>query len=138
MTEGKVLRLDFARGAWEVLYEPLAQPHSLAWRGEDLLLLESHTSRLTALDLRAGRRRTVAQLAGFVRGLGLAEGEAVVGVTQMFQEERRVSRHAPWLARFLDRWAPFEGLVRLDPHTGAVRRRYPWAGAEVYDILPLP
>jgi len=137
MTEGKVLAVDFDRGGWEVLYEPLAQPHSLNWHGERLHLVESHTSRLLRLDLGTGRREETAQLSGFIRGLGFAGDEAVVGVTQMFAEERQTSRSVPWVTRFLDRWRPFEGLLVLDAATGRARQRHPWPGAEVYDIVPV-
>lgn len=136
-TEGKVLRLDFAAHRYEVAYEPLCQPHSLQWHGNRLHLVESHTSQVTRIDLGSGTASRAAQLTGFVRGLAFGPGEAVVGVSQMFQDERLDSDRVPLLTRLRDRFRPFEGLLVLDPDTWRVRRRVSWPRVEVYDILPL-
>src|SRR5205823_5142144 len=51
-SEGKVLRLDWERKAYEVLFEPLAQPHSLTWRDGALYCCESHTSQISRVNLK--------------------------------------------------------------------------------------
>src|SRR5262249_41104595 len=44
--EGKILKLDYAARRFEVVHEPLAQPHSLVFRRGDLYVAESHKSCL--------------------------------------------------------------------------------------------
>jgi len=137
-SEGKILRLDWEQRRFSVCAEPLAQPHSLNWRGPWLYLLESHTSAVSRVDVETGRIERLAHISGFMRGLAFTPGEAVIGVCQMFRSERSQSRLVPFLARLRDRFQPFQGLLVVDPETWKIRRRVAWPLAEAYDILPLP
>ncbi len=135
-TEGKVLRLDFDRKRFEVAYETLAQPHSLNFREGVLYLTESHSSRITTLNLQDGSSRVVAQLSGFVRGLSFGPGEVLAATSRMFAYERRQSRHVPWLTRLRDRLRPFSGFYHLDRNWN-IHRRSALGESEVYDVLAL-
>lgn len=136
---GKLLRLDFGRGGWDVAYEPLAQPHSLTHSSGYAYLVESHTASFTRIDINGGEKHVIGQYTGFVRGLALGQGEAVLGVNQMHRGGRRRLRPLPLWKRWEERLRPFTGLLVVDPTTGAVRRRVPLPEcARVYDIVELP
>src|SRR5437879_3229575 len=53
----------------EIVARGLSMPHSPRWHDGRLWLLESGTGRLVVIDRTNGRRETVAELAGFTRGL---------------------------------------------------------------------
>jgi hypothetical protein len=133
-TEGKILRLDWAAKSWEIVYEPLAQPHSLVATGEGLVLVESHRARVVALDRGFGSARVLGQYSGFLRGLSVGSDEALVGVSTMYDKDRRRLRPLPLRHRLEERYRPFSGLLVVDPKTWRVRRRFPLEGAQVYDI----
>jgi hypothetical protein len=136
---GKLLHLDFGRGAWEVAYEPLAQPHSLTHSAGCAYLVESHTASFARIDINSGEKHVIGQYTGFVRGLALGEEEAVLGVNQMHRGGRRRLRPLPLWKRWEERLRPFTGLLVVDPTTGVVRRRVPLPEcARVYDIVELP
>jgi len=131
-TEGKILRLDWPARRFEVLYEPLSQPHSLLPCGDRILCCESHHSTLVEVDLDARRKRTVKRLHGFVRGLAIGPDALYVGISR----EKRKTRRS-WWERLQERFQLPCGLLELDPETFRVRARYPIPGAEVYDLLIL-
>jgi hypothetical protein len=136
-SEGKLIELDFEAETYTLLHEPLAQPHSLVWQENRLLLLESHTSRVTEWDSVSGRARQVAQLTGFLRGMAVGSEEVVVGTSRMFTHHRRSSPSVDWKTRLRERFLPFAGVYCLDPITWRQRRRYSLSGIEIYDILAL-
>lgn len=135
--EGKIVRLDFAAGTFEVCFEPLAQPHNLLWHTNSLYVVESHTSRLTRVDLAGRRSEQVLQFSGFVRGLSIGSDEAIVGINQTFTDKRQPQPCIPWTVRVRERLFPFTGLVIVDPETWRIRQRFEHPGLEAYDILPL-
>lgn len=133
-TEGKLLKLDFARRRFEVVHEPLCQPHSLTPHGLSLYVIESHISAIVRLEAGQTAHTTVASYRGFLRGLAFGPGEAVLGVCVMYTRDRRRLRPLPWLRQLQERWLPFAGLLVLDPDW-KVRRRIPLPHAEVYEVL---
>jgi hypothetical protein len=132
--EGKILRLDWPAKSWEIAYEPLAQPHSLVATSEELLLVESHKARVVSLDRSFGTARVLGQYSGFLRGLSCPDDEALIGVSTMYDKDRRRLRPLPLLHRLEERYRPFAGLLLVDPKTWRIRRRFPLEGAQVYDI----
>ena len=133
-TEGKILRVDWEAKSWEIAYEPLAQPHSLLTSGEGLVLVESHKARVVALHREFSSAKVLGQYSGFLRGLSVASDEALIGVSTMYDKDRRRLRPLPMWHRFEERYRPFSGLLLVDPKTWRIRRRFPLAGAQVYDI----
>jgi hypothetical protein len=129
-TQGKILRLDWPSRAFEILYEPLLQPHSLVARDGFVYCCESFGKRVARVSLEAGTRETVRELRGFVRGLAFSGGSAFVGISRM-------RRKAPALERLVRRLYQWTGVLELDPETWRLRRRYPIPGSEVYEILPV-
>lgn len=135
--EGKVVRLDYPGRRFEVVYEPLGQPHSLHSRPDGLYLVESHFSALTRIDLAHGRSERLAQYTGFVRGLCFGESEVVLGTSKMYRKDRRWTRPLPWWRQWQERLLPFSGLLVADPRSLRLRRRIAVPKSQVYDILPL-
>lgn len=131
-TEGKVLRLDWTSHTFEVVHEPLSQPHSLVWRDGFLHVCESHTSRVLRLRPGGTGSDTVAQLRGFTRGLAMDDGGFWVGISRRRSRERSALRRW-WLT--VTGWC---GVVRVDGKTGRVVARIPLPGTEVYDLLAAP
>src|SRR5205814_8000346 len=80
-SEGKILRFDYPSRSFEILYEPLGQPHSLVPHRGSLYLVESALSRVTVLDLERRTTRVLGSYNGFVRGLCFGPGEALVGAS---------------------------------------------------------
>lgn len=128
--EGKVLRLDWERKGYEILFEPLSQPHSLTWHQSRLFCCESFNSDIVILE--NGDRQPMGRLFGFVRGLDFGEGTAYVGISH-----HRV-RGKTFLGRLLHRLRSWCGVVELDTRTWKVRRRFRIPGRELYDVLVLP
>lgn len=128
--EGKILGLDWEAKRFEVLHEPLSQPHSLVWRDGALYCCESFTSRVTAVSLAGGKARTLRRLHGFVRGLAFAGGSAFVGISYLKNYLRPVER-------LLQRFRLKCGVIELDPRTWRPRREFPVPASQVYEILAL-
>lgn len=133
-TEGKILRLDWSAKSWEIVHEPLAQPHSLVTSDAGLVLVESHKARVVRLAPDFGAVRILGQYSGFLRGLSVGPDEALIGVSTMYDKDRRRLRPLPWRHRLEERYRPFSGLFSVDPKTWRVRKRFPLEGAQVYDI----
>lgn len=133
-TEGKILRLDWSAKSWEVAYDGLAQPHSLIATDEGLVLVESHRAGVVALDRSFSSAQVLGQYSGFLRGLSVESGEALIGVSTMYDKDRRRLRPLPLWHRLEERYRPFSGLLLVDPKTWRVRRRFLLEGAQVYDI----
>lgn len=136
-TEGKLLKLDFDNKRFDIVYEPLCQPHSLIPRPEGLYVVESHLSTLSRLDLQRGTCERIRQYRGFLRGLAFTPGEAVLGCCVMYVQDRRRMRPLPWLRQKLEELFPFSGLYVLDDRTWKVRHRVPIEFSEPYELLPL-
>src|SRR5262249_33772697 len=128
--EGKVLRLDWASKSYEILYQPLAQPHSLVCREEQLYCCESIYSRLTYVSFEIGDTRALFHYPyGFARGLAFANGSAFVGISR----HRRRGPLTRWLRGLLNVQC---GVLELDPESWRVKRGFRLPGKEVYDIPP--
>lgn len=129
--DGKVLRVNWETKSYDVLYEPLSQPHSLVWREGTLFLCESYTSEVAALDLEDRTKKTLCRLHGFVRGLAFARDTAYVGISH-----HRVKGKTPWarLRHWLTSW---NGVVEVDTTTWTVKRKVRVPGTQVYDVLLL-
>lgn len=135
--EGKILKLDFARRTYDIFYEPLSQPHSLHGAQDALYLVESHRSCVSRVDLKTRRKRVAGEYTGFLRGMALGEGEAVLGASLMYRKDRKQRRPLSFLRQWYERLRPFSGLLVVDGKTWRVRRRVPVPRAEVYDVLAL-
>lgn len=133
-TEGKILRVDWAAKSWKIAYEPLAQPHSLIATGKGLLLVESHKARVITLERPLRTACATAQYSGFLRGLAVGPEEALIGVSTMYDKDRRRLRPLPLINQLEERLRPFAGLLLVDPNTWEIRRRFPLEAAQVYDI----
>ncbi|MBN8482066.1 MAG: TIGR03032 family protein [Xanthomonadales bacterium] len=78
--DGGVL-VDIADG--RVVADGLSMPHSPRWHAGRLWVLESGRGALVEIDPRSGRRRDVARVPGFARGLDFAGSIAFVGLSQL-------------------------------------------------------
>jgi uncharacterized protein (TIGR03032 family) len=67
----------------QVISRGLSMPHSPRWHDGRLWLLESGTGQLVLVDVATGRRRPVAELPGFARGLALSGPYAFVGLSKI-------------------------------------------------------
>ncbi len=124
---GKILRLDWERRRFEVVYEPLSQPHSLVERNGVLYCCESFTSQIVALSLPEFRKELLTVQKGFVRGLAFTEGNAYVGISET---------RATGLKQLLNELRG-SAVVEMDPETWQPKRRFRIPGTEVYEVLPV-
>jgi hypothetical protein len=129
-TEGKILRLDWPAKSWEILYEPLRQPHSLVWQDGQLYMCESHASEFGMVSLERKSKRTLRRLYGFVRGIAFVDGSVFVGISDR-------QRRGPFLETLLSRFRMPCGVVELDAKTWVRRRSFPIPGRQVYEMLVL-
>ncbi len=127
--EGKIVRLDWDRNGFDVVYEPLSQPHSLVWRDEQVYLCESFTSKLCRIDLNRKQREELGSLEGFVRGLAFAGETNFVGISH-----KRAKKSQPIL-RLIEKWRSWCGVVEVDARTWKPIRRFKMKGTQVYDLL---
>ena len=137
MTEGKVIRVDFAAKSFEVVHEPLGQPHNPTPRAEGLYVTESHWGRVTRVAPAAGTSEVAGRYYGFVRGLAFGPGETLVGVCRLYRRERLELQQLPLMQHWRERFFPFAGILVVDPRTWRTRRRHRLRSFEVYDIMPL-
>jgi len=129
--EGKILRLDWDRHDFEIVYEPLSQPHSLVWEQDRLFLCESFTSRVCTLDLARKQREELCSLNGFVRGLALGTKSHFVGISH-----KRAKARNPIL-RLIEKWQSWCGVVEVDAKSWTPKQRFKMSGHQVYDLLLL-
>lgn len=135
--EGKILKLDYPQQTFEIVYEPLGQPHSLVPHGGAIYLAESHKSCVTRVEPGARTGQVLQSYPGFVRGLCFGPGEAVLGVSAIMRKDRKRFKRVSLLQRVVERWRPFAGILILDPETWAVRKRISLPGCEPYEIHAL-
>lgn len=64
----------------------LSMPHSPRWHADRLWVLNSGAGELLAIDPADGRTAVVAALPGYLRGLSLVGGHAVVGLCQIREQ----------------------------------------------------
>jgi uncharacterized protein (TIGR03032 family) len=129
--------VDVASG--EVVASGLSMPHAPRMVGDALWLQNSGTGELGRVDLATGRFEPVAFLPGFLRGMVVLGGHAVVGLSR----PREASGFADLpLARRLaaEGVAPRAGLAVVNLVTGDVEHQVMIEGVvqEIYDIAALP
>jgi uncharacterized protein (TIGR03032 family) len=73
--------IDLASG--EFVTRGLSMPHSPRWHDGRLWVLESGTGSVVQVDMPSGRRETVVELPGFVRGWALVGDRAFVGLSKI-------------------------------------------------------
>lgn len=129
--DGKVLRLDWSSRSWEVVYEPLAQPHSLLFHNGRLHICESFASTVTVLSPDMSSAQTACRLTNFVRGIAFQGDRVYVGVSH------RRRPHPHLLTRLTERVRRWCGVVELDARTWRPVRRYAIPGRQVYEMLLL-
>ncbi|MFN3650811.1 MAG: DUF4915 domain-containing protein [Armatimonadota bacterium] len=127
--EGKVLRLDWETKSFEIVYEPLCQPHSLVWHGEQLYCCESLTSEVSILDLKSKTKKLLRRMHGFARGIAFHGDSVFIGISQ------RKNNEGPLLDRLLARFRIPCGVVELDARTWKPRRDFRIPGRQVYELL---
>lgn len=132
-TEGKILRLDWPGKRFEILHEPLSQPHSLTLRNGRLYCCESQIGRVTWFDRATGERGTAAVggLNSFARGLAFHGDRAYVGLSRSRQPM------GP-LRKLLARLGTRCGVLELDAEGWRPLRTYRLPGRETYELLVLP
>ncbi|MCB0324865.1 MAG: TIGR03032 family protein, partial [Bdellovibrionales bacterium] len=82
--EGKVdggIIIDVPSG--EVISRGISMPHSPRWYAGRLWVLESGTGSLQVVDIQSGKRSTVLQLPGYLRGLTFFDRYAFVGLCRI-------------------------------------------------------
>jgi hypothetical protein len=132
-TEGKVLRLDWPRKRFDILYEPLSQPHSLVSHNGTLYCCESARAEVVTLDPQSGTKRVVMPryAYGFARGLEFVGGSAFVGVSRFRKKTTLLHK----LRSLLEVQC---GVVEFDAKTWKPRRGFRLPGTDTYEILALP
>ena len=73
--------IDLENG--KALCRGLSMPHSPRWYADRLWVLESGNGTLATIDRNTGRLETIAQVAGFTRGLDLLGPFAFIGLWQV-------------------------------------------------------
>ena len=134
---GMLLRVDFDARSYDICVRNLEQPHSLNATDDGFLLVESHAASITRVWPSDGRSKRVAVHKGFVRGLAVGDDEWLAGVCTLQREEEPESALGRLAARMLPPSRPFEGLLSLEPGTGALRRRFPLPESDIYDVVRL-
>lgn len=126
--DGKIIALDWAAKRFEILYEPLSQPHSMRVHDGILYCCESIASRVSAVDLKRRERRTVWDGFGFTRGLEFADGNVYLGVSTF-----RLA--IPLRQRLRGLFRMRCGILELDAKTWRPKRGFPIPGSENYEIV---
>lgn len=129
-THGKLLALDWRHKRFDVIHEPLSQPHSLVSRGGDLYCCESPKGWITRISLRDQATTRIVRLPGFVRGLAFCGPSAYVGIS------KHRGRHS-LLGKMLNSLRLKCGIVELDAETWQRKRVFPIPGTDVYEIIRL-
>lgn len=129
--DGKILRLDWSSKSWEVVHEPLAQPHSLVFHDGRLHICESFASTVTVLSPDMRQATTACRLTNFVRGLVFDGDRVFVGVSH------RRRPHPHLMTRLSERLRRWCGVVELDAATWKPIRRHAIPGRQVYEMLLL-
>lgn len=127
------LLIDVARD--RPLCEGLVVPHSPRLFGGRLLVLESGHGTVVEVDRGSGRRRVMAELPGFTRGMVQHEGVLFVGMSRV----RPTSEGFP-LPVAARGEAMVCGIAALDAASGALlgMLRFTGGAVEVFDIAVLP
>lgn len=115
----------------DVVADGLSMPHSPRWYRDELWFLESGHGTLARLDVRTGRRTTVAELPGFTRGLAFAGRYAFVGLSQV--REATTFGGIPLTGRLEDRQS---GVWIVDIETGQTMGfvRFEDRVEEIFDV----
>jgi hypothetical protein len=119
----------------QVVYDDLAQPHSLLARGGDLLWLESATGQVHRVAP-SGAHDVLARLDGFVRGLAATDDSLYVAASMARRRSRSMGTANAPATKAADKHS---WLYRLD-RAGTLQesRKLSSIGAEIYDVLVVP
>jgi uncharacterized protein (TIGR03032 family) len=125
--------IDVRRG--EAVLRGLCMPHSPRWHAERWWLNDSGVGALVSCDCDGGDVRTVAVVPGFTRGLTLAAGRALVGLSRI--RRQHILDAPPVRQRFP---ALRAGLSIVDAAAGRETGflEFVRGGREVYDVAYLP
>jgi uncharacterized protein (TIGR03032 family) len=97
----------------EVITQGLSMPHSPRVHADRVWVLESGTGQVQVVDVKSGKRDTVAELPGFTRGLAFYGPFAFVGLSKI--RESAMFGGLPIASRVKDLQC---GIWVLDVHTG--------------------
>ncbi len=128
--DGKVLKLNWAAGGYEVALQPFSQPHTLTWHGGEFYLCESFKSRILRVDTADGTRQEVCRLTGYVRGLAFDGDRAYVGISH-----RRGGHGGSPIRRWVSHRLSWCGVWEVSLPDWRPLRRLRCRGTQVYDLL---
>lgn len=128
--------LDVATG--DAVAEGLAMPHSPRLAGRGLYFLESGRGHLVWLDLERGERQDIAFCPGFLRGLAIVSGFALVTVSTPREQSFSGLPIAEELAR--RGGTPWCAVLIVDLASGNIVEwlRFEGAQSELFDVVVLP
>ncbi len=127
---GKILALDWDRGSFDVVYEPLSQPHSLVQHHGQIYVCQSYTGAICRVDLERGTIKTVKKPRGFVRGIAFSGDRAFVGISVLRAQGNLFQQ----LYRRMFRWC---GVHEYRLPDWKLIRRHPVPGAQIYELALL-
>lgn len=131
-TVGEGVVIDVTSG--DVVVEGLALPHSPRLGGDTLFVLESGRGRILSYNRATGAGRAIGLCPGFLRGLALHAGLAIVTVSRTYD--------APSLDQDLaDRGVePWCGIQIIDLASGALVEWIRFEGRidELFDVVAMP
>jgi hypothetical protein len=125
--------LDVPSGAF--VSRGLSMPHSPRWHDGRLFVLESGTGGVVIVESATGRRETVTELPGFVRGLALSGPYAFVGLSKI---RKTSAMDGVPLAQRREQLKC--GLAAIDLRSGATIAflEFQTAVEEIFDVQLLP
>lgn len=118
-----------------ILCRGLSMPHSPRWYQNKLWYLESGAGQLCTLNPSTGRRKVIAQLPGFTRGLDFVGRYAFIGLSQV--RETAVFAGLPLTAQTGERHC---GVWVVDIENGQIVACVAFTGSvqEVFAVVVLP
>ncbi|HUR55348.1 MAG TPA: TIGR03032 family protein [Gemmataceae bacterium] len=122
-------------GSGEVITRGLSMPHSPRWHDGRLWVLESGTGQLVLVDATTGRRREVATLPGFARGLALRGPYAFIGLSKI---RKTSAMDGVPLAERRDQLKCGIGVIDLRTGGVAAFLEFQSAVEEIFDVQLLP
>jgi len=130
-TSGCVLEVPSGR----VVAKGLAMPHSPRLYGDGLLVLNSGWGTLEAIEPESGRRRQLAAVPGFSRGLGIHRNLAFVGLSRI--RETAVFGGVP-VAEHAEELKCGIGVIDLESGRTVATLEFTSGVEEIFDVQVLP
>jgi len=122
----------------DVVVEGLSMPHSPRLAGGELIFLESGRGWIVGLDLKTGARRDIAFCPGFLRGLTIHNGHALVTVSQPREAGfKGLALEGELASRGASAWC---GVLVVQLSTGGIVEwmRFQAPVTEMFDVVAMP